>query len=225
MLKGKETLTPLQKKLLFDFGKVHDSAYFFLTGGTALAEFFLGHRHSYDLDLFTTEKNLVAPFSTVLERELREYGYVLQTVRRFESFVEIQAEQGAMNVQIHLAYDSPFRFAEPELSEYGVKINDYQDLVADKVLTFFGRWMHRDAVDLFFILKREPIDDLLKMAKQKDPGFDLYWFAVALGEAEGFSDDINQWPVEMLCDMNVKELKQQFSTLSKNIMDEIKNRC
>jgi len=34
---------------------------FYLTGGTALAEFYLAHRKSFDLDIFTTEKGIIIP--------------------------------------------------------------------------------------------------------------------------------------------------------------------
>lgn len=73
MLKGKGTLEPLQRKLLFDLGKVSDISHFYLTGGTALAEFFLAHRHSYDIDLFTAKNGLVTHFSKQLEKTLLEY--------------------------------------------------------------------------------------------------------------------------------------------------------
>lgn len=82
--------------------------------------------------------------------------------------------------RLHLAYDSPFRFDKPVNSDSGIKINDYKDIVVDKLLTFFGRGEPRDAVDLFFILKKENFWKLIKLASQKDPGFDLYWMAIAL---------------------------------------------
>jgi hypothetical protein len=58
MLKGKGTLSSIQKNLLVDFGKIRDTSLFYLTGGPALAEFYLGHRRSYDLDFFTGKKEL-----------------------------------------------------------------------------------------------------------------------------------------------------------------------
>ena len=124
-------------------------------------------------------------------------------------------------MRLHFAYDSPFRFEELLLSEYGVKINDYKDLVVDKLLTFFGRWEHRDAIDLFFILKNEPLETLIEMAKKKDPGFDLYWFSIALKEVDEFPDEINQWPVDMLAEVNARELKDSFRSLSQEIMDKV----
>lgn len=222
IVKGKGILTPIERNLLVEVGKIREASYFYLAGGTALAEFYLGHRRSYDLDLFTGERDLIIPFARVIEEELRREQYTLNVIRRFESFVEFEVHRGGESVRLHFAYDSPFRFGEPQLSELGVKINDYQDLVVDKLLTYFGRWKHRDAIDLYFILKIEPIETLMEMAIQKDPGFDLYWFAVALKEVDDFPDDIGQWPIDMLVEVDVKELKGKFLSLAREIMDKIK---
>jgi hypothetical protein len=48
-------LTPLQEQFLQVFATLPDQEQFYLTGGTALAEFYLGHHLSYDLDFFTVE--------------------------------------------------------------------------------------------------------------------------------------------------------------------------
>ena len=125
-------------------------------------------------------------------------------------------------MQIHLAYDSPFRWGNPLKSEYGVNVNDYQDLIVDKVLAFFGRWTQRDAVDLFEIMRKEEIGLLLDMAKEKDPGFDLYWFAAALVEVGRYPDDIAKWPVDLVLEIDAKILKQTFLELSREIMERIK---
>jgi len=45
-------LTPIQKTFLGVFSQLPDQAHFYLTDGTALAEYYLGHRFSYDLDFF-----------------------------------------------------------------------------------------------------------------------------------------------------------------------------
>ncbi len=60
------------------------------------------------------------------------------------------------------------------------------------------------------------------MAKQKDPGFDLYWLSVALKEVGEFPDEISQWPVDMLVEVNVSELKNKFLTIAREIMDKIR---
>jgi len=222
ILKGKGILTTFQKNLLVDLGEIKDVSFFYLTGETALAEFYFAHRRSNDLDFFTSEKDLIIPFSTVIEEKLSRKGYTLKSIRRFESFLEIEVSKKGETVQLHFAYDSPFRFDEPHLSEFGVKINDYQDLIVDKLLTFFGRWKHRDAIDLFFILRNEPLETLLERAKEKDPGFDLYWFSASLKEVDEYPDVIEQWPVEMLVEVSVKDLKTKFLSLARELLGKIK---
>jgi hypothetical protein len=221
VLKSKGIISELQKDILNIFSNIADSKLFYLTGGTALAEFYLAHRKSFDLDIFTTEKELVLPFSYTFEEEIKKF-FSLRIVKRFTTFVEFEVSEKEKTTKIQLAYDSPFRFEEPVDSDIGVKVNDYKDLIVDKLLAFYGRAEIRDAVDLFFILKTEDVWELVKLAKQKDPGFDLYWFANALHKVKNFPDDINEWPVEMIEKIDVKELKNLFLNLSNEIMDKIR---
>lgn len=223
-LKGKGIISLFQKEFLITFGKIADASSFYLTGGTALSEFYLAHRRSYDIDLFTGENGLIFPFCNMMGKHLVSEGYIVQTLRRFESFAEFDVKRDTESIRVQLAYDSPFRFERPQMSELGVNVNDYKDIMVDKLLAFFGRWKHRDAVDLFFILKSEPLESLLELAKQKDPGFDLYWFGAALKEVESFPDDIAQWPVDMLVALDARELKEVFRRLFLEIMDRVKKK-
>jgi hypothetical protein len=50
LLKGKGLLTPAQKEALILLATLPDQEHFYLTGGTALAEFYLGPRISFDLE-------------------------------------------------------------------------------------------------------------------------------------------------------------------------------
>lgn len=220
MLKGKGIISDLQKEVLLSLSDLTDFQHFYLTGGTALAEFYLGHRKSFDLDLFTSEKGLVMPFSRTVEEELKK-KFSVNVARRFETFTEYEVGKTDERIRVQLAYDSPFRFENPVESNLGVKVNDCKDLIVDKLLAFFGRAEPRDAVDLFFILKKEDFWELTRLASKKDPGFDLYWLAIALQKVKDFPDEINKWPVEMLIELKVKELKDIFLSLSKQVMNEI----
>ena len=224
MLKGKGILSVIQKRVLGSFQKGADASYFYLTGGTALAEFYLGHRKSYDLDLFTAEAGLVVPFSGIVADGFKRDGLDVTVMRRFSSFVEFEMAYANEKTKIQLAYDSPFRFEEPVDSELGIKINDYKDIIVDKFLAFFGRAEPRDAVDLFFILRKESIEDLAELAAKKDPGFDLYWLAVALRKVKDFPDEITRWPVEMLVEVNIRELKAQFSRIALEVLENLKSK-
>jgi predicted nucleotidyltransferase component of viral defense system len=221
LLKSKGIITDLQREILIIFSEIRDSKMFYLTGGTALAEFYLGHRKSFDLDIFTTEKGLIIPFSYAFEQELKK-NFLVKVVRRYETFVEFEVSAKGDSTKVQLAYDSPFRFENPVDSDIGVKVNDYMDLIVDKLLAFFGRAEPRDAIDLFFILKTEGFWKIVELAKQKDPGFDLYWLAIALHKIKNFPDDLKDWPVEIIKKVDIKELKNLLLNLSREIMDKIK---
>jgi hypothetical protein len=221
LLKSNGIITDLQREILLIFSTIPDSDMFYLTGGTALTEFYLAHRKSFDLDIFTTEKALVIPFSHTFEDEIKKV-FQIKVIRRLETFVEFEVSGKDEKTRVQIALDSPFRFENPVDSDIGIKVNDYTDLIVDKLLAFFGRAEPRDAVDLFFILKDEDFWKLTELAKGKDPGFDLYWMAIALKKVENFPDEINLWPVDMIKDVNPKEIKTLFSKLAIEIMERIK---
>jgi hypothetical protein len=221
LLKSNGIITDLQREILLIFSTIPDSDMFYLTGGTALTEFYLAHRKSFDLDIFTTEKALVIPFSRAFEDEIKKV-FQIKVIRRLETFVEFEVSGKDEKTRVQIAIDSPFRFENPVDSDIGIKVNDYTDLIVDKLLAFFGRVEPRDAVDLFFILKDEDFWKLTELAKGKDPGFDLYWMAIALKKVENFPDEINLWPVDMIKEVNPKEIKTLFSKLAIEIMERIK---
>lgn len=224
MLSGKGLLSPLQKSFLAAFVEIPDQAQFYLSGGTALAEFYLGHRLSYDLDLFTSEGGLILPVSYQVEALGSRHGLRISVIRRFATFVECLVTGGEERVRVDLGLDSPFRFQPPVLSQYGIWVNSFQDLKVDKLLAYYGRAEPRDAIDLYFVLHQDPVESLLALAAQKDPGFDLYWFAVALNRVAGFPDEPDRWPVKMLIPFDPVEIKRIFQNLALELMSKITGR-
>lgn len=221
MLKGKGLLTPIQKAFLAAFAELPDQAQFYLAGGTALAEFYLGHRLSFDLDLFTAQADLILPVSYQVEAICPPRGLQVSVTRRFATFVDLLLTRGEEILRVELVLDSPFRFEPPILSEHGVRVNDFQDLKVDKLLAYFGRAEPRDAIDLYLILRQESVDSLLALAAQKDPGFDLYWLAVALNRAAEFPDEPERWPVKMLLPFDPLDLKRTFHSLALELMSRV----
>jgi hypothetical protein len=221
MLAGKGVLTQIQRQALTLFATLPDQEHFYLAGGTALAEFYLGHRLSFDLDLFTGETDLVLPFSYRIEASGRQQGLQLSVIRRFATFVEFHLATEMETLRMDLALDSPFHFEPPILSEHGVHVSSFLDLMADKVLAYYGRAEPRDAVDLYFLLQQANRESLLDLASRKDPGFDLYWFAVALNKAAAFPDELERWPIKMLANLEPVILKQVFLDWALDLMAKI----
>lgn len=85
---------------------------FYLTGGIALAEFYLAHRSSYDLELFTTEKGFAIQFSHNFEEAMKKLSQV-KTIRRLLNFAEFEVSDGIAQTKVQISLDSTFRFGEP----------------------------------------------------------------------------------------------------------------
>lgn len=219
-LKGFGTLTPLQKEFMGILASLPDREQFYLAGGTALGEYYLGHRLSFDLDYFTGTENLVLPTSYQIESACQRENLSIKVIRRFSTFVEFLVEKENESLKIDLALDSPYRFELPVLSNEGIFVNDYSDLRVDKLLAYFGRAEPRDAVDLYFIIQREPLEPLLELASQKDPGFDNYWFALALNRCENFPDELERWPVKMLQPFDPPTLKRTLLDWAIKLLDK-----
>ncbi len=218
MLRGKGLLTPVQSSFMAQFATLPDQEQFYLAGGTALAEYYLGHRLSFDLDFFTGEATLILPQSYLIEALGRQGNFEVTVIRRFSTYVEFLVTYNAESLKVDLAQDSPFRLEPPVETEAGIRVGSLTDLRVDKLLAYFGRAEPRDAVDLFFILQQVPLDELMAQAAQKDPGFDPYWLAVALNRATDFPDELERWPVRMLQPVEPRLLKAQFRELALKLM-------
>jgi hypothetical protein len=183
----------VQKAVLDSFPGVADSGDFYLTGGTALAYFYLQHRKSNDLDFFTTVEETIPLFSHRLEETLKSRGMNIQRQRGLHSFVELLVEERKESTIIHLACDSTFRF-EPvkEFPEYPrLKVDGLPDIASNKLLALFGRATLRDFIDVYFLVKKAKFNpqELMGKAKAKDPGFDPYWLGVAMERINTFKSD------------------------------------
>lgn len=188
-----EILSPLQKEILSEFANVPESDLFYLTGGTALAAFYLQHRKSNDLDFFTDKEGVILPFSFRLEKALKNKNISTERLRGLHSFVELSAKRIDEFTIIHLAQESPFRLEPPkESAAYpALKIDSLTDIASNKLLALFQRATLRDFIDVYFLIKENHFtaEKLMELAKEKDPGFDLYWLGVAFERINLFSTD------------------------------------
>jgi len=185
-------INSIQQEILSLFSSVPDSEEFYLTGGTALALFYLNHRKSNDLDFFTNNSEIITPFSYHLEKKLKERDIQHERQRGLHSFVELSVNKNKESTIIHLGEDSPFRFDTlKEFPEYpGLKIDSLVDIASNKLLALFGRATLRDFIDIYTLVQKKMFtpDELLSKAKEKDPGFDLYWLGIALERINTFKD-------------------------------------
>ena len=220
-----QIINKVQKAILNLFGQVLESDSFYLTGGTALAEFYLKHRRSNDLDFFTTTEEIIIPFSRRLEEALRADGMTVQRQRSLHSFVELMVDRYKESTIIHLAQDASFRLEDTkEFSQYPkLKVDSLVDIASNKLLTLFGRATLRDFIDVYTLVKKDLFtpEELIEKAKVKDPGFDLYWLGVAFERIKTFKEDAPEMLL-LIEPIQFQELLRFFDQWRKRVVEGLK---
>jgi predicted nucleotidyltransferase component of viral defense system len=218
-----EILERIQKEILNILKDLPDVEAFYLTGGTALSAFYLGHRKSNDIDLFTSVEELISPFSLKIEDVLKKRNFSVKRSRGFHSFVELFVNSPEESTIIHIALDSPFRFEQAADSKEfpGLKTDGLIDIATNKLLALFGRATLRDFLDVYFLIKERFIkSELIEKAKIKDPGLDIYWLGIALERINEFPDDSPEMLL-LIKPCNMKELQRFFNEWREEIYKEI----
>jgi hypothetical protein len=175
-------LSPIQERVAALFFSLPGSAGFALAGGGALVARGEVARTTRDLDLFAAHPEEVAQAVEQFRNALPQSGFSFELVRSSPTYCRmIVLAPAGEQVLVDIGYD--YRLREPEDVRFG-RVLSVDDLAADKVLALFGRAEARDFVDFYFLAKRHGIDKMLALAKEKDPGFDMYVFATMLGTFE-----------------------------------------
>jgi hypothetical protein len=189
-------LTDIQRRFLetfFTSGPI--STHFYLSGGTALAGFYLHHRLSDDIDLFTRDVAQIKRARERIEASITACALEITARREIEEerreYLEYKLQGDPHPThplrKIDVVRDTDPIFSPPEL--YGViRVDSLLNIAVNKVAAIFSRSDEaKDYVDLYFILKTQPfdLDALLPMAAQKDLGFDELRFAASLAGVSG----------------------------------------
>lgn len=214
-----EVLSKLQKDFLEEIGRIHylkDN--FYLTGGTALAAFYLQHRYSEDLDFFS-------------EREVDMINLDASVVKlkTFPGVVKVDFEQSYNRNLIFFHFKKivlkteftffPFPRIEKGEAQYGLSIDSLLDIAVNKLFTIYQRSAARDYIDLYFICKENKfeISDLIKKAKIK---FDWHVDPLQLGTQFIKSAEAKDYP-RMIVDIKQEEWQNFFLEKAKELRSEV----
>jgi hypothetical protein len=216
-----EISTPFQKQLLKAIGNSPLADNFYLTGGTALAAFYLKHRFSEDLGFFSADPNAIRLVRPSLETAVQQLNASLEFSRTFNTFVEcfITAQDGE-RVKVDFAYDTPYRL-QPTISnpEFNIQIDNSLDIASNKLSALFGRAAEKDFVDIFFINQELiPFHELLSHARQKHVGMDDYWLAIALQRVR-----LAKLLPRMIKPLKIAELHKYFLSLAQELMSDMES--
>lgn len=168
---GQTILTPKQLEFLeFAQSESQITKRFYLTGGTALAEFYLHHRYSVDIDLFCEKEEVD---QSVVESFLKNSSQKLKIakIKRSQflglfSYTLIYTDGDALKVDFNFY---PFPRIEKGTTFKKLEVDSLLDIATNKVHTLFMKPRTRDYIDLYFIFKKEDFDlkKLVLLAKAK----------------------------------------------------------
>lgn len=153
--------------------------YFYLSGGTALAAYYLHHRYSEDFDFFSTEPFQAEQVLIQLQQMKSQFPYkkleLKQHMNRNLFFFYLDDEV----IKTEFTY-YPVEQIEKPWTKDGLKIDSLLDIAVNKVFTIFENPRSRDFIDLYFIIKQKKwsLTDLMKKAQIK---FDIYVDPLQIG--------------------------------------------
>lgn len=184
---------------------------FYFTGGTVLAEYYLKHRYSEDLDFFSETKFDQQTVLTLMNDWSKVQGFTFTS--RFAEVVyrfDLTYHNG-LNYKVDFGY-YPYRRIEEGKIYKSIQIDSLRDIATNKLLTLGQRTDAKDFVDIYFILKSNySMWDLFYSleVKFKQIDFDIMLIIEDLLKVEDF-----QALPRMIKPLTLEELKNFFRKLA-----------
>lgn len=211
-------LTPAQRGFLSNFFSQTHARAFYLTGGGALGEYYLQHRLSLDIDLFTQDRKAWETIGLELKTAAQLSGAELDfwplkpPNELLRVTLKLPDEKG---ITIDLVRDAPPHFGDPVMRSDGVIVDTLENIAVGKLLATYGRAYSRDFVDLYFLLQSGlDFGHLLDLGREKDLGLlDLPLAEMFLNVSGIETEDMPT----MLKPIDLDQLKQLFLTLADNL--------
>jgi len=142
--------------------------HFFLTGGSALSVFYLHHRVSEDLDLFSVNKVELSPISFWIRTE---WPYQHTIIRSSPQFLSLLVQE----VKVEFVIDPLSEITKRERfsleSDHSIMVDTIKNITSNKLCTLVSRIEPKDFVDFYFLFKNVPemkIEEIYDAAKRKE---------------------------------------------------------
>ncbi len=210
-------LTPWHRIVLQLVSQKSELQNYYLSGGTALAGFYLHHRFSDDLDFFSYED----PDPTLIERVAGEIANSLQAQTRFEKLHDRRLFFFTKNKEeLKVEFTRyPFQQLEPVKTVDGIRIDSLRDIAANKLAALLDRFDPKDFVDLYYLLQNVPLETIQQDTQKK---FSFTISPLFLGSELAKVKRIEALP-KMLKPLTVEEIRtfftQQANRLKPSVLD------
>lgn len=218
-------LTPTQKQLLILLSREPNfTSNFYFTGGTALAEYYLNHRYSEDLDFFS-ERTIDTLWLTTLANKIKqELGAdkidIEQSFNRNLVFFTFSKEV----LKTEFTYFPFVNIEKPRVlanksAPNKIEIDSLIDLAVNKFFTIYQNPQARHFIDLYLITKSGKIkwEQLAKLSRVK---FDTVIDPIQLGSQLVAAQYLKDIP-RMIIKLKNEEWRNYFLRRAKELKKKI----
>ena len=181
---------------------------FYFTGGTPLCAFYLHHRISEDIDLFSEKEINLLPIKAFIGKIQKKLKLKKVDYRQFLGLYTFQLFFSNKEIlKIDFNY-YPFPRIEKGIKYKNIEVDSVYDIAVNKVHTIFMKPRARDFIDIYFIIKEKGynFDDLLMKAKAK---FDWHIDPIQLGSRLLVAAEATDYP-RMLKEIDHHQWKEFF---------------
>jgi hypothetical protein len=178
-----KVLTPLKRDFLKAFFEREKR--FFLTGGSALGVFYLQHRWSYDLDLFSAEAFEWLEVDAAIRDSCRQIHAEVEALKSAPFFRRYGLKRGAESEIVDVVCD-----LNPQVdavkNRYGaICVDTLHEILLNKICTLVSRCEIKDLLDLYFLDRRGfRAEEHLHEAQRKDGGLDAAMISHILAQVQ-----------------------------------------
>lgn len=168
-----------QKEVLSKLSFLTNDEYY-LAGGTALA-IQLGHRTSFDFDFYTPnhfdQNELFDRFQKIFADKAIKTSLAKDTL-----FCTLKTVDCSF-------FTYSYKLLRKPALKMGIAFASLEDIAAMKLVAVNRRPAKRDYVDVYYLLDRFSLGEMIDFAKEKFPNFNFYYLLRALSYFEDIKDD------------------------------------
>lgn len=191
---------------------------FYLTGGTALAEYYLQHRLSEDLDFFSETEFDIQAINVFFAKNKKLLGIrkvdIQQSFNRNLIFLYLPGDV----IKTEFTY-FPFPRIEKKIKKNKLFVDSLEDIAVNKLFTIYQKPRSRDFIDLYLIMEKTgwKIADLIKKTKIK---FDWHVDYLQLGSQFMQAKTVKDYP-RMLMRLKNENWQNFFIDEARNFSKKI----
>jgi len=210
---GQVDFTPKQQIIFDEFKKsTFLRQNFYFTGGTALSSVYLHHRLSEDLDFFSQDKFDTQPLLALISEWGKKHKFKTQSQELEVVRIFLLKFPDGEKLKVDFGY-YPYKRLKKGKTIGSAEVDSLLDIAVNKLQTIHQRTAAKDFVDLYFLLKRFTIWDLMEGVRVKFRiELDPYTIAADCLKVVGFEN----LPV-MLKPLSLKQLQEFYKDLAKKI--------